>query len=140
MDGLKLFLATFLIFILCNYQYCSKYDTPFWEYAKSLPFNPSDRFDTSDSSLYNLDTSKNHQLLFKSVSVAGATTGGSAYTTGVTQSSTTTIPIGTAGSYIQIEVAADAPQLYYYCTNHSGMGNSLLVFTRPDIINGIDER
>ena len=77
---------------------------------------------------------------FKSVSVAGATTGGSAYTTGVTQSSTTTIPIGTAGSYIQIEVAADAPQLYYYCTNHSGMGDSLLVFTRPDIINGIDDR
>ena len=98
------------------------------------------KFDLSDSSLYNADTSKNHQLLFKSVSVAGATTGGSAYTTGVTQSSTTTIPIGTAGSYIQIEVAADAPQLYYYCTNHSGMGDSLLVFTRPDIINGIDDR
>ena len=98
------------------------------------------KFDTSDSSLYNLDTSKNHQLLFKSVLVAGATTGGSAYTTGVTQSSTTTIPIGTAGSYIQIEVAADAPQLYYYCSNHSGMGNSLLVFTRPNIINGINDR
>ena len=98
------------------------------------------RFDTSDSSLYNLDTTKNHQLLFKSVSVAGTTTGGSEYTTGVTQSSTTTIPIGTTGSFIEIEVAADAPQLYYYCTNHSGMGNSLLVFTRPNIINGIDDR
>ena len=98
------------------------------------------KFDLSDSSLYNADTSKNHQLLFKSVSVAGATTGGSSYTTGVTQSSATTIPIGTAGSYIQIEVAADAPQLYYYCANHSGMGDSLLVFTRPDIINGIDDR
>ncbi len=35
-------------FILWHYQYGSKYDTPFWEYAKSLPFNPSDRFDTSD--------------------------------------------------------------------------------------------
>ena len=98
------------------------------------------KFDLSDSSLYNADTSKNHQLLFKSVSVAGRTTGGSAYTTGVTQSSATTIPIGTSGSYIQIEVAADAPQLYYYCANHSGMGDSLLVFTRPDIINGIDDR
>ena len=98
------------------------------------------KFDLSDSSLYNADTSKNHQLLFKSVSVAGRTTGGSAYTTGVTQSSATTIPIGTSGSYIQIEVAADAPQLYYYCANHSGMGDSLLVFTRPNIINGIDDR
>lgn len=98
------------------------------------------RFDTSDSSLYNIDTSKNHQLLFKSVSVAGSTTGGTAYTTGVTQSSATTIPIGTTGSFIEIEVAADAPQLYYYCVNHSGMGNSLLLFTRPIIINGVDDR
>ena len=98
------------------------------------------RFDTSDSSLYNVLTTANHQLLFKSVSVAGSTTGGTAYTTGVTQSSATTIPIGTTGSFIQIEVAADAPQLYYYCVNHSGMGNSLLLFTRPTIINGVDDR
>ena len=32
-------------FILWHYQYGSKYDTPFWEYAKSLPFNPDDEFD-----------------------------------------------------------------------------------------------
>ena len=31
-------------FILWHYQYGSKYDTPFWEYAKSLPFNPDDEF------------------------------------------------------------------------------------------------
>jgi len=31
-------------FILWHYQYGSKYDTPFWEYAKSLPFNPDDHF------------------------------------------------------------------------------------------------
>ena len=98
------------------------------------------RFDTSDSSLYNILTTANHQLLFKSVSVAGSTTGGTAYTTGVTQSSAVTIPIGTTGSFIEIEVAADAPQLYYYCVNHSGMGNSLLLFTRPTIINGVDDR
>ena len=30
--------------ILWHYQYGSKYDTPFWEYAKSLPFNPDDKF------------------------------------------------------------------------------------------------
>ena len=98
------------------------------------------KFDTSDSSLYNADTSKNHQLLFKSVPVAGQTTGGTSYTTGVTQSSSVTVPIGTSGSFIQIVVAEDAPQLYYYCANHSGMGNSLLVFTRPNIVNGLDDR
>ena len=30
---------------LWHYQYGSKYDTPFWEYAKSLPFKPDKRFD-----------------------------------------------------------------------------------------------
>ena len=30
--------------ILWHYQYGSKYDTPFWEYAKSLPFNPDSKF------------------------------------------------------------------------------------------------
>ena len=33
-------------FILWNYQHGSKYDTPFWKYAKSLPFNPDERFNT----------------------------------------------------------------------------------------------
>lgn len=31
-------------FILWHYQYGSKYDTPFWRYAKSLPFNPDEDF------------------------------------------------------------------------------------------------
>lgn len=31
-------------FILWHYQNGSKYDTPFWEYAKSLPFNPNKEF------------------------------------------------------------------------------------------------
>ena len=31
-------------FILWHYQFGSKYDTPFWEYAKSLPFNPDNKF------------------------------------------------------------------------------------------------
>ena len=30
--------------IMWHYQYGSKYDTPFWKYAKSLPFNPDQRF------------------------------------------------------------------------------------------------
>ena len=32
-------------FILWHYQNGSKYDTPFWQYAKSLSFNPDERFD-----------------------------------------------------------------------------------------------
>ena len=32
------------VFILWLYQYGSKYDTPFWEYAKSLPFKPNEKF------------------------------------------------------------------------------------------------
>jgi tryptophan halogenase len=31
-------------FILWHYQFGSKYDTKFWEYAKSLPFNPDNKF------------------------------------------------------------------------------------------------
>ena len=31
-------------FVLWHYQTGSKYDSPFWDYAKSLPFNPDDRF------------------------------------------------------------------------------------------------
>ena len=31
-------------FILWNYQYGSKYNSPFWEYAKSLPFEPDYKF------------------------------------------------------------------------------------------------
>jgi len=31
-------------FVLWHYQFGSKYDTPFWEYAKSLSFNPDPQF------------------------------------------------------------------------------------------------
>tara|TARA_A100001015_G_scaffold241735_1_gene276056 strand:- start:22 stop:717 length:696 start_codon:yes stop_codon:yes gene_type:complete len=47
--------------------------------------------------------------------------GGSEYTTGVTTAGTP----GQAGAYTQIVVAASAPTLYYYCTNHSGMGGAV---------------
>ena len=32
-------------FILWHYQFGSKYDTPFWEYAKSIPFETYGHFD-----------------------------------------------------------------------------------------------
>ena len=42
------------------------------------------------------------------------------YTTGVTTNGTP----GSAGAYTQIVVASGAPTLYYYCSNHSGMGGT----------------
>ena len=69
------------------------------------------KFDQSDSS------NSSHPLRFSTTS-NGTHGGGSEYTTGVTTSGTP----GSSGAYTQIEVASGAPTLYYYCTNHSGMG------------------
>jgi len=68
-------------------------------------------FDQSDSS------NNGHPLRFSTTS-NGTHGGGSEYTTGVTTSGTP----GYSGAFTQIVVAASAPTLYYYCTNHSGMG------------------
>ena len=81
-------------------------------------------FDLSDSSLYNVVETKNHQLRFSKTS-DGTHSSGVAYTTGVTTSATS-IDIGTAGAYIQIQVAYAVQGLYYYCVNHSGMGGRAL--------------
>ena len=71
------------------------------------------RFDVSDSSMGS------HPFKFSTTS-NGTHNGGSEYTTGVTTSGTT----GQTDAYVQIAVAASAPQLYYYCQYHSGMGGS----------------
>ena len=69
------------------------------------------KFDQSDSS------NSGHPLRFSTTS-DGTHGGGSEYTTGVTTNGTP----GSSGAYTQITVASGAPTLYYYCTNHSGMG------------------
>jgi hypothetical protein len=71
------------------------------------------RFDQSDSS------NSGHPFRF-STTANGTHAGGSEYTTGVT---TNGVP-GSSGAYTQITVASGAPTLYYYCTNHSGMGGT----------------
>ena len=68
-------------------------------------------FDQSDSS------NSGHPLRFSTAS-DGTHGSGSEYTTGVTTVGTP----GNAGAYTKIVVASGAPTLYYYCTNHSGMG------------------
>ena len=75
------------------------------------------RFDQSDSSnnghplRFSITPNGTHEL-------AGQEGGGSEYTDGVTTNGTP----GSSGAYTQIVVASGAPRLYYYCTNHSGMG------------------
>ena len=66
-------------------------------------------FDWSDS------TAQGHPIRFSTTS-DGTHGGGSEYTTGVVKDDS---------SYkTTITIAASAPQLYYYCSNHSGMGGT----------------
>ena len=69
------------------------------------------RFDQSDSS------NSNHPLRF-STTANGTHASGTEYTNGVTVVGTA----GQSGAYTEITIETGAPQLYYYCSNHSNMG------------------
>ena len=69
------------------------------------------KFDVSDSS------NGSHPFRFRKAS------DNSSYTTGVTVSGTQ----GQVGAYVEIVVTNSTPDLEYYCTAHSGMGNSLTI-------------
>ena len=87
------------------------------------------RFDQSDSSN---SAGGGHPLQFSTTS-DGTHNSGSAYTTGVTVVGTR----GSAGAYVQIITEQDTPKLYYYCSNHSGMGGALSHLSdKQDTITG----
>ena len=80
-------------------------------------------FDLSDSSLYSATSGNNH-ILRLSITPNGTHGGGVEYTTGVTKSASY-IEAGTTGAFLQLVLEDDAPDLYYYCANHSGMGGTI---------------
>ncbi len=90
------------------------------------------RFDQSDSS------NAGHPLKFSTTADGTHGSGGAEYTTGVTYNGTP----GSAGAYTQIVIASNTPTLYYYCSNHSGMGGSTnlvpfnLTFSSGNVVAG----
>ena len=88
-----------------NKYFIDGVQTPTLELVEGATF----KFDQSDSS------NSTHPLRFATAADAA---GGTQYTTNVTTNGTP----GSSGAYTQIEVASSAPTLYYYCTNHGGMG------------------
>ena len=71
------------------------------------------------------DSSNNTHPIRFSTTPNGIHGGGVEYTTGVTTISTA----GLEGAYVKIQIPVNAPTLYYYCVNHSGMGGQINTLT-----------
>jgi hypothetical protein len=109
-SAITTYTVTVASYLGANYFYIGGSRAP----TLSLTEGQTYRFDQSDSS------NGGHPLRFSTTS-NGTHGGGSEYTTGVTTNGTP----GSSGAYTQITVAVGAPTLYYYCTNHSGMGGTI---------------
>jgi hypothetical protein len=79
--------------------------------------NPSISFIRGHRYIINVNAS-GHPFWIQTVS--GAYSAGNVYNTGVTNN-------GTQSGTVIVEVAFDAPQLYYVCQYHAGMAGSILV-------------
>ena len=86
------------------------------------------RFDTSDSS------TSGHPFAL-SETKDGSHNSGSSYTQGVTTNGSQ----GSSGSYLQIVIDGMTPNLYYYCTAHSGMGNDGMLRTKIQDTDDVSE-
>ena len=75
------------------------------------------------------DSSNSGHPLRLSTTSDGTHGSGAEYTTGVTTFGTA----GSSGAYTRIKVAKDAPTLYYYCVNHSGMGGQINTPAGPEL-------
>tara|TARA_R100000278_G_scaffold24127_1_gene22306 strand:+ start:2091 stop:2798 length:708 start_codon:yes stop_codon:yes gene_type:complete len=88
-----------------------------------------------DSYIFNLsDNTVDSHPFYLSTTSDGSHGGGSVYTTGVTfkingssvsQSAYASGYSSATTRALEITVASSAPTLYYYCSSHSGMGNSI---------------
>ena len=88
------------------------------------------RFDQSDSS------NNGHPLRF-TADAAALTSAASSSLTQFTDGVTAFGTPGTSGAYTEITVPLDSPSLYYYCTNHSNMGNIAATFNSTvNVIGG----
>jgi len=103
---------THVVSVLSGSFYIDSAPTP----TLSLEPGSTYKFDQSDSS------NSGHPLRFSSIS-DGTHNSGTEHTTGVTYVGTP----GSSGAYTQIVVTYNTPTLYYYCSNHSGMGSNSVV-------------
>ena len=96
---------------------------------------PALTINEGSSAIFNLSNSTvNHHPFYLSTTSDGSHNSGSVYTSGVTfkinGSSVTQSAYASGYSSattraLEITVAIGAPTLYYYCSSHSGMGNSI---------------